>query len=126
MSNDEPSATFTGAACDYDGPSEFDLNSTVTFIFTNESDETDVGFSVVKFPEGTTAEEVFNEGIFTFLTSDDAIIDFVSAPTFNDREYDLTVTFIETGQHGVNCFDLSAGGVDETEGDYVTMFTVNG
>ncbi len=123
----EPTATYTGDDCDYDGPSEFDVNSTVTFTVTNESDTTDVGFSVLKFPEGTTAEEIFDEGIFNILADfDNALIDFRSAPTVIGEEYDLTVTFTETGQHGINCFDLSAGGVDETEADYVTMFTVNG
>jgi hypothetical protein len=116
----EPTATYTGGACAYDGPSEFEVNSTVTFTVTNESDESDVGFSVLKFPEGSTPEEIFNEGIFNVVASDDAIIDFVPAPTVNGTEYDLTVTFIETGQHGINCFNLAA----DTESDYVTMFTV--
>jgi hypothetical protein len=35
------------------------------------------------------------------------------------------VTFTETGQHGINCFNLD-GPVDETKADYVAMFTVNG
>ena len=42
----EPTATYTGGACDYDGPSEFDLNSTVTFTVVNGSDTTDMGFGV--------------------------------------------------------------------------------
>ena len=63
----EPTATYTGSACDYDGPSEFDVNSTVTFTVTNESDERDIGFSVLKIPLGTTAEEIFNEGIFNVV-----------------------------------------------------------
>ena len=118
----EPTATYTGDTCDYDGPSEFDLNSTVTFTFTNESDETDIGFSVLKFPEGTTAEEIFNDGIFNVVTDfDSALIDLVFAPTVVGTEYDLTVTFNETGQHGINCFNLAGA---ETEADYVTMFTV--
>jgi len=123
-SSSEPTATFTGDACLYDGPSEFEVNSTVTFTFTNESDESAVGFAVLKFPEGATAEEVFNDGIFNIVPESDALWEFVSAPTVNGTEYDLTVTFDETGQHGINCFDLSVGGVDATEADYVTMFTV--
>jgi hypothetical protein len=115
-----PTATYTGDACDYDGPSEFDVNSTVTFTVTNESDTTNIGFSVLKFPEGTTAEEIFNEGIFNFV-GESAIIKGVPRPTEVGTEYDLTVTFNETGQHGINCFD--PGGA-ETEADYVTMFTV--
>ncbi len=107
----EPTATYTGGACDYDGPSEFDVNSTVTFTVTNESDTANIGFAVWKFPEGTTAEEVFNEGIINVVAGDGYEIDFVGA------EYDLTVTFNETGQHGINCFEL--GGAD-----YVAMFTV--
>ena len=46
----EPTATYTGDACDYDGPSQFDLDSTVTFTVTNESDTTHVGFAVGSFP----------------------------------------------------------------------------
>jgi hypothetical protein len=123
-SSSEPTAAFTGDACLYDGPSEFEVNSTVTFTFTNESDESDVGFAVLKFPEGATAEEVFNDGIFNIVPQSDALWEIVSAPTVNGTEYDLTVTFNETGQHGINCFDLSVGGVDATNADYVTMFTV--
>jgi hypothetical protein len=123
-SSSEPTATFTGDACPYDGPSEFEVNSTVTFTFTNESDGSGVGFAVLKFPEGATAEEVFNDGIFNIVPESDALWEFVSAPTVNGTEYDLTVTFNETGQHGINCFDLSVGGVDDANSDYVTMFTV--
>ena len=120
----EPTATYTGGDCDYDGPSEFGVNSTVTFKVTNESDHTGVGFAVLKFPEGSTAQEVFSEGISAIVPDDDALIDFRTAPTVIGTEYDLTVTFTETGQHGINCFDLSGGGIDETDSDHVTMFTV--
>ena len=116
----DPTATYTGGACDYDGPSEFDVNSTVTFTVTNESDERDIGFSVLKIPEGTTAEEIFDEGIFNVVAGD-PIIEVVFAPTVVDTEYDLTVTFNETGQHGINCFNLAGA---ETEADFITMFTV--
>lgn len=116
----EPTATYTGGACDYDGPSEFALNSTVTFTVTNESDNSDIGFGVLKFPEGSTAAEAFKLGIFN-VVGDDAIINHVPTPTAAGTAYDLTVTFNETGQHGINCFDLARG---ETEADYVTMFTV--
>ena len=116
----EPTATYTGDACDYDGPSEFDVNSTVTFTVTNESDERGIGFSVLKIPEGTTAEEIFNEGIFNAVAGD-PIIEVVFAPTVVDTEYDLTVTFNETGQHGINCFNIAGA---ESEADFITMFTV--
>jgi hypothetical protein len=118
----EPTATFTGGACEYDGPLEFDVNSTVTFTVTNESDNTDVGFAILKFPEGTTAEEVFDEGIFNVITSPPAGLRLRSAPTQTGREYELKPTFTETGQHGINCFNLAGA---DTGADYVTMFTVS-
>jgi hypothetical protein len=39
---------------------------------------------------------------------------------------ELTVTFNNTGQHGLNCFDQSGGMFRGGDLDYVTMFTVNG
>ncbi len=60
-------ATYDGSECVYEGPTEFDLNSTVTFTVTNESDTTDMGFSVWSVPEGTTADEILEDGIFTVV-----------------------------------------------------------
>ena len=51
----EPTATYNGDDCDYDGPSEFELDSTVTFTVINESDTTDVGFSIWKFSDGNAS-----------------------------------------------------------------------
>lgn len=118
----DPSATFTGAACHYDGPSEFDLDSTVTFSVTNETDTTSIGFAVLKFPEGSTAEDVSNEGIFNVATDDALLEPYVPSPTVIDTEYEMTVTFSEVGQHGINCFDFAGAGLPGW--DYVTMFTV--
>ena len=121
-----PVAIYHGSECIYDGPSEFDVGSTVTFTVTNDSETTGVGFGVVMFPEGTTPEEIYDEGIFNVLPSGAGPISVVSAPTTLGEEYDLTVTFDEPGQHGINCFDRS-GGENDGEGlDYVTMFTVKG
>ncbi len=119
-SSSDPSATFTGSACDYSGPSEADVGSEVTFTYTNESDTTGAGFAVWKFPEGLTSEEIFEQGIFN-ATNDGSSTDFVSAPTVIGQEYELPVTFADTGQHGVVCF-VSPG--PEAGSDYVTMFTV--
>jgi len=65
--NSEPTATYTGGACDYDGPSEFDLDSTVTFTVINESDTTEAGFALWKFPDDATPEAIFEQGIFEFV-----------------------------------------------------------
>ena len=121
-SSGDPSTTFTDAACHYDGPSEFDLNSTVTFSVTNETDTTSIGFAVLKFPEGSTAEDVSNEGIFNVVADDALLEPYVPSPTVTGTEYEMTVTFNEVGQHGVNCFDFARAGLSGS--DYVTMFTV--
>jgi hypothetical protein len=122
----DPSATFTGSACDYSGPSEFDVGSEVAFVYTNESETTSTGFAVWKFPEGLTSEQIFDQGIFnaTNTTPGSAPwIGRVSAPTVIGTEYEFVVTFTETGQHGMVCFVFPG---PETGSDWVTMFTVNG
>jgi hypothetical protein len=107
------------------GPSEFDLNSTVTFTVTNESDTTQVGFSVWKFPEGVTSEEILEQGIFEFVTSGNAER-IIRPPTAIGEPETLRVFFDSPGQYGINCFDTSGGETDGSGIDYVTMFTVNG
>jgi hypothetical protein len=120
----EPTATYTGGACAYGGPSEFDLGESVTFTFINESDTTDLGFSVWAVPEGATADEILEVGIY------DAVGHFGGAimpepgfyaslwpPTAVDTSVDLAVTLDTSGQHALICFDSS--------GDYAIMFTVS-
>jgi hypothetical protein len=121
----DPTATYTGGACDYDGPSEFDLNSTVTFTVTNESETTEVGFALWKFPEGVTPEEILAQGIFEFVTSGNAEAG-VSHPTVIGEPETLRVFFDSPGQWGIVCFDASGGESDVAGIDYVTMFTVKG
>jgi hypothetical protein len=115
----DPTATFTGSACDYSGPSEFDVNTTVVFEVKNDSDGTNVGFVVTKFPEGTTSEEIFEQGIFNIFQPDP--VAGVDPPMEVGTSSSFSVTFVETGQHGINCYVWPG---PETEADYVTMFTV--
>jgi hypothetical protein len=119
----EPTATFDGAACVYDGPSEYDVGSTVAFTVTNESETPNVGFAVRKFPEGTTPQEIYDEGIFNVVSRTTGYLGLKSSPTTPGVAYDFTVTFSETGQHGINCFEFPG---PAAEADHVTMFTVNG
>jgi hypothetical protein len=69
-----------------------------------------------------TAKDVSNEGIFNVVTGDARLEPYVPSPTVIDREYEMTVTFNEVGQHGINCFDFAGAGLPGW--DYVTMFTV--
>jgi hypothetical protein len=119
----ERSATYTGGACEYDIPSEFGLNSTVTFTVTNESDTPLVGFAVRPFPEGTTPEEVLDEGVFEFVSKENFGA-FLKSPSAVGTSRQLTVTFDEPGQWGLNCFDESGGDHGGEGLDYVKMFTV--
>ncbi len=121
----EPTATYTGGACDYDGPSEFDLNSTVTFTVTNESETTEVGFTVWKFPDGVTPEEILEQGIFESVTSGNAER-IIRPPTAIGEPETMRVFFDSPGQWGINCYDTSGGDSQAAGNDYVTMFTVNG
>ena len=123
----EPTATYIGGACDYDGPSEFDLNSTVTFTVTNESETTEVGFAVRTFPEGVTPEEILEQGISEFFAfGTDANASVIRPPNAIGEPETLRVFFDSPGQWGINCYDLSRGENDGAGRDYVTMFTVNG
>ncbi len=125
----EPTATYTGGACDYDGPSEFDLDSTVTFTFINESDTTNMGFSVWSVPEGTTPDEILEGGIFEVVLGGPLVGDVEDAPGFYaalfpptavDGTGILTVALDMPGQHALNCFDSTDGG-----GNHAVMFTVS-
>ena len=106
-SSSEPRATFTGSACEYSGPSEFDVNTTVAFRFTNDSDVTNMGFAVMNL-------EVDDE---------DAALDGTNPPTPVGTIRVFRVTFVETGRHGVVCYVLSGPGETETQ-RYITEFNV--
>lgn len=120
-------ATYDGSECVYEGPTEFDLNTTVTFTVTNESDTTDMGFSVWSVPEGTTADEILEDGIFTVVGGgppadpEKGFHTALFAPTAIGTSEGLRVFLDTPGLHAFNCFDSSTGG-----GNHAIMFTVNG
>jgi hypothetical protein len=120
-------ATYDGSECVYEGPTEFDLDSTVTFTVINESDTTDMGFGVWSLPEGTTADEILEDGIFTVVGGGPPVDEapgFYRAlfgPTAIGTSQGLRVFLDTPGQHALNCYDLSTGG-----GDHAIMFTVSG
>jgi len=122
-STSSPAATYIGGACDYDGPSEFDLDSTVTFTVENESDTAEVGFSILDFPEDLASEEILELGIFACVPFGTAEA-FTGNPTAIGAPEDLTVTFDTPGQWGLTCYDESGNEHGGAGLDYVTMFTV--
>ena len=125
----EPSKTYDGNECTYDGATEFDQNSEVTFTFTNESDDTGVGFVVWTVPDGTTAAEINEKGIFEATGTaqgNTAPYEFWEAkfpPTQLDTEYQVTLTLDRDGLYSVNCF-VETGAPVNTH--YATIITVNG
>ncbi len=120
----EPTATYYGSGCSYEGPTEFDLGSAVTFTFINESDTTNMGFGVWSIPEGTTADDILAEGIFGVVGGgppvdpEKGFYAALFAPTAIDSTGTLTVTLDKPGQHALNCYD-------ESTGDHAIMFTVS-
>ncbi len=127
-SSSEPAKIYDGNGCTYDGPTEFDLNSEVTFTFMNESEDTGVGFVVWTVPDGTTAEEIEEKGIFGATGTQQgntAPYEFWEAkfpPTQLDTEYQVTVTLDREGLYSVNCFVQT--GPPNTH--YATIITVSG
>lgn len=129
VSSSEPTKIYDGSGCSYDGPTEFDLNSEVTFTFINESDDTGVGFVVWTVPDGTTAEEIEEKGIFEATGTQQGNTDpyeFWEAkfpPTQLDTEYQVTVTLDREGLYSVNCFVETGASVNT---HYATIITVSG
>ena len=103
----EPSAIFTGSACEYSGPSEFDVNTSVLFKFTNDSDVTNMGFAVMNLELGD---------------DEDAALNGTNPPTPVGTSRIFSVTFGETGRHAVACY-LPGAGESETQ-RYITEFNV--
>ncbi len=128
-SSSEPTKTYDGTDCVYDGATEFDLNDEVTFTFTNESASTGVGFVVWEVPDGTTAELIDEVGIFeatgTMQGNTDPYEFFEAKfpPTQLDTDYPVTVVLDKEGLYAVNCF-VETGAPVNTH--YATIITVSG
>ena len=124
----EPTKTYDGTDCTYDGTTEFDLNSEVTFTFINESEDPEVGFVVWEVPDGTTAAEINEVGIFEATGTQEgstAPYEFFEAkfpPTVQDQEYAATVTLDRAGLYAINCF-VDVG--TEVNTHYATIITVS-
>jgi hypothetical protein len=123
-------ATRNDSGCSYGGRTAFDLNSEVTSIFVNDTQEWNKGFSVFKVPEGITVEEI------------DEMQRAFNLPDFEeeDRRYspylptgqgrgpgsvsELSVLLNRPGLHALICFELFDD--DDLGQDYAaSLFTVN-
>jgi hypothetical protein len=88
----------------------------VTFTVTNESDTTDMGFSVWSVPEGTTADEILEDGIFTVVGGgppadpEKGFYAALFAPTAIGTSQTLRVFLDTPGQHALNCYEGSTRG----------------
>lgn len=122
----DPTATYTGGACDYVGPTEFELNSEVTFTFTDETESDSVGFALWAVPAGTTTEQIHDDGIFSLESGGGENVEWSSETQVSDVEWQYTVTYSETGLHAVNCYDTSGGEHGGAGLDYPNLITVNG
>ncbi|MEE8406950.1 MAG: hypothetical protein V3S32_07355 [Acidimicrobiia bacterium] len=84
-----------------------------------------MGFGVWSVPEGTTAVEILEEGIFVVVGGgppvdpEKGFYAALFAPTAIDSTGILTVTLDKPGQHALNCFDETA------DADHSIMFTVS-
>ena len=115
------SATYIGEACPYDGPDEITVGTTLSITVVNTTTEPEIGFSLWQVPDGTTAEEIADGGIFEIVGTDDEAHAVVFAPTDQDREYELSAVVDVAGTWVVNCFFLGDGG----DVEYPTVITVS-
>jgi hypothetical protein len=121
----DPKATYDGSACTYEGPTEFDVGSTVTFTLVNVSDSATAGFALWHIPDGTTVAEVEERGIFAVVEDAPAgtygRLDPNQFPAVPGEEYEVAFVFDPAGQYAINCFDQSFSPTQERP----IMLTVN-
>ena len=130
LGDSQPTATLIGDGCTYEGPTEFALDSVVTFTFINATANSDAEFSVWKVPEGTTADDFLGVGGRALLevvgegSAADDRYDVQFPPTVQNREYPMTITLNRPGLHILDCFDERPNISDENH--YAIFFTVSG
>lgn len=74
-------ATYTGGACEYDGPEEVAVGVTLSVTVVNTTTQPEVGFALWKVPDGTTAEAITDQDIGEIVARDDQARDVVFTPT---------------------------------------------
>ena len=113
--DDDVSAEFTGNGCVYSGPTEFEVGDEFEITVIDVTEERmDVGFSVLKVPDGTTTTEVRDQGIFEFVAQGEIETFARSEVTEEGTERVLSRTLDTAGTWMVNCFVF---GTDHPDGE---------
>jgi hypothetical protein len=103
--NNEATAEFTGDGCVYSGPTEFEVGDEFEITVSDVTEERmDVGFAVLKVPDGTTVEEVREKGIFEIDVEEDIGTVVFSEVTEEGTERVVSTTLDVAGTWLVNCF----------------------
>lgn len=123
VANVSPTVTFTGGACEYEGPTEFAVGDRVTFTFVNGS--TELGkFELWKVPDGTTATDISERGVIDVVLAvqEDLTWAIGGADDLQPGEQEvLTRTLRFDGQHAAVCMDYP-----QRNNETSAFFTVTG
>ena len=121
-SDTDPTMTWTGSGCVYEGPIEFDVGTALVVSFINASDaatfeEANIGFNYWAVPDGTTAEDIRDKGIFNLGGKSMAT---GSMTPVSDTESQFTFPLDEQRLYALNCAHRPPDGPDA---DYATIIT---
>lgn len=123
--NGEVSAEFTGGGCVYSGPAEFELGDEFEMTVVDVAEERiDVGFGLVKVPDGTSVADVGEKGIEEVMDQEASAVDgtfVLSEVTVEGTERVMTTTLDVVGTWLVNCFVMGSG---NAEGDDFPAATI--
>ena len=108
----ELSAEFTGDACVYSGSTDFEVGDQIEVTVSDATEERmEVGFGLLKVVDGTSAEQIHQEGVFEYAEGDPAAVVF-AATTEPGTESTLSGTLDSAGTWVVNCFVFGTGNPD--------------
>ena len=107
----EMSAEFTGDACVYSGPTEFEVGDEFEITVTDVTEERmDVGYAVRKVTDGTTFADISEEGVSAFAAQNDDGTLLYAEVTEEGTERVLSVTLDVAGTWAMECFAFSPDG----------------
>ena len=114
--DNEVSAEFTGDACVYSGPAEFEVGDEFEITVIDVTEERmEVGFGLLKVPDGTSEAEVREKGIEEVMeqeANDDPATFLFPEVTEEGTERVMSATPDVAGTWLVNCFVFGTGNPD--------------